>query len=306
MTLYLREGYTEMKLLILSDRRMGHLNQCIAFAKIIGAEYTIMEVRYPNRMYKALSYLFDRIHLWTDSIFECTYPSDEFDCVVAAGSTSIYPLKVLSKKFGIKSVSMMLPRGYRYDIDVIFAQTHDTPPKAKNIIEIPANFSFVIPKGICRMSPPSIGIVIGGDNKVFHVSKELLKKQLETIFENFQGYHFAITTSPRTSSEIETLLDNYPFHYKVIYSQNPINPIPDFLDQCEYVFITQDSTSMISEAVSYGKGYIEVLPLKSEKENKFSRLVKSLENDGYVHLYDGNVGTANRKIDFYALSREGL
>lgn len=200
----------------------------------------------------------------------------------------------------------MLPRGYRFDIDVIFAQTHDNPPKAKNIIEIPANFSHITPPGIFRSTQPTIGIVIGGDNKVFHFSAHLLKQQLDRIFEGFKGYHIAITTSPRTSLEIEALLDYYPFDYKVIYSQNPINPIPDFLDQCDYIFITQDSTSMISEAVSYGKGYIEVLPLKSEKENKFSRLVKSLENDGYVHLYDGNIGTANRKIDFYALAREGL
>lgn len=285
---------------------MGHLNQCIAYAKIIGADYTIVEVLYVHRLYKLLSYFLDRIHVWTDAIFECHYPAEKFDAVIGAGSTSIYPLKVISKRLKIKSVSMMLPKGYHLDIDVIFAQTHDNPPKAKNIIEIPANFSYITPPGIFRSVHQTIGIVIGGDNKVFHFSPELLKKQLDTIFQKFQGYQIAVTTSPRTSSEIEALLDTYPFDYKVIYSQNPINPIPDFLDQCEYVFITQDSTSMISEAVSFGKAYIEVLPLKNEKENKFSRLVNALEKGGYLHLFDGSVATANGKIDFYRLAREGL
>ena len=67
--------------------------------------------------------------------------------VVGAGSTTSYATKVFAKKMHAKSVVMMLPRGYRYDFDIIFAQIHDNPPKQENIIEIPANFSYVEPKG---------------------------------------------------------------------------------------------------------------------------------------------------------------
>lgn len=287
-----------MSILILNDRRMGHLNQCIAFAKIQNGQYTVVDVLYKNRFLKLLTYFFDLLGIYSDVLFKCTVPEGKFDLVVAAGSTTAYPLKVIAKRLGVKSISMMLPRGYCYDADVIFAQEHDLPPKAANIIPIPANFSFVTPQGLYRTSKPSIGIVIGGDNKVFQLNKEMLERQLNTIFELFEGYQFAVTTSPRTSSEIETLLEQYPFEYKVIYSSNPINPIPDFLDQCERVFITQDSTSMISEAVSYGRAFIEVLPLKSERDNKFSRLVKNLETKGYLHTFNGSCAEANKKIDF--------
>jgi len=290
-----------MKILILNDRRAGHLNQCVAFAKLQGAEYVIADVRYKSRWLKALSYLLDWFHVYTDVLFTCMLPEESFDIVVAAGSTTAYPLKVLSKRFGVKSVSMMLPRGYRYDYDTIFAQEHDAPPEAANIIPIPANFSFIVPSGLFRASGKSVGVVIGGDNSVFHFSAEQLKHQLSKIFEAYPDYTFAVTTSPRTTKEIEAVVALFSFEYSVIFSENPINPIPDFLDQCERVFITQDSTSMISEAVSYGNAYIEVLPLEGGGENKFSRLVQRLEEGGYLHCFDGTFANANRKIDFHRI-----
>ena len=192
----------------------------------------------------------------------------------------------------------MLPRGYRYDFDYIFAQSHDNPPKRENIIPIPANFAYIEPQHLCSLGKKSVGIIIGGDNSILHMSKELLKKQLDAIFDLYHSYEIAVTTSPRTAKEIEELLEGYDFAYKVIYSKEPLNPIPDFLDQCEVVCITMDSTSMISEAISYGNAAVIVLPLLVKRENKFSSLVTSLEGEGYLHIFDGTIEQKNRKIDF--------
>ena len=130
------------------------------------------------------------------------------------------------------------------------------------------------------------------------MSKKILQEQLDTIVEEYTNYEIVITTSPRTSEDIERLIESYDFDYEVIYSENPINPIPDFLDQCETVFITGDSTSMISEAVAYGKSNIVVLPLESQGENKFIRFISSLEKEGYLYIFDGSIEHKNKKIDF--------
>ncbi len=154
------------------------------------------------------------------------------------------------------------------------------------------------PKGIYQAEKKTIGIVIGGDNKLFSMSREGLKKQLDYIVKAYAGYEVAITTSPRTSEEIELLVASYGFDYEVLFSKNPINPIPDFLEQCETVFITGDSTSMISEAVSYGEANIVVLPLISDSDNKFTRLISSMTEEGYLHIFDGTIQKKNKKIDF--------
>lgn len=285
------------RVLILSDGRMGHLNQSIAYAKNLNYSYDIVEIRFKNKLAKIFSYLLDRLCIQVRSLFDAEI-SQSYDIVVGTGSSVYYATKVLAKQMGAKSVVMMLPKGYRLDFDVIFAQKHDHPPKAKNIIEIPANFSSVEPKGYYKAKQKSIGIVIGGNNKRFGMSVEDLKVQLDYIITQYQSYEIAVTTSPRTPKSVEKLLESYHFDYEVIFSKNAINPIGDFLDQCETVFITADSTSMISESVSYGECNIVVLPLKSTKENKFTSFVDDLAKEGYLYLFDGKIENKNRKIDF--------
>ena len=51
------------------------------------------------------------------------------------------------------------------------------------------------------------------------------------------------------------------FDYKLEFSQNNYNPIPAFIELCKNLYITDDSTSMISEAVSYGKSNVYIIPL---------------------------------------------
>jgi hypothetical protein len=276
---------------------MGHLNQSLAFVKYLDISYDVVPVKFRYKWVKALSYLLDQTGIYTEKLFDL-HIDKKYDVVVGTGSATSYATKVLAKKMHARSVAMMLPRGYRYDFDIIFAQSHDNPPKQENIIEIPANFSYVEPKGLYQTEKKSIGIVIGGDNKLFRMSRETLRKALDFIKQFYEGYEIAVTTSPRTSKEIEDLIASYAFDYEVIFSKNPINPIPDFLEQCETVFITGDSTSMISEAVSYGKSNVVVLPLESKKENKFTRLIETLGKEGYLHIFDGSIENKNKKIDF--------
>jgi len=290
--------------LILSDDRMGHLNQSLAFVKYLDLTYDTAPVKFRFKWAKALSYLFDRMDIYTQMLFDVQIPNEKYDVIVGTGSATSYATKVLAKKLKAKSVAMMLPRGYRYDFDLIFAQSHDRPLEQHNIIEVPANFSYVEPKGVYQAKKSAIGIVVGGDNALFTMSKQRLQSQLESIIKAYEGYEIAITTSPRTSDEIEALVESYGFDYEVIFSQNPINPIPDFLEQCESVFITGDSTSMISEAVSYGRSNVVVLPLECKEANKFTRFVERLEHEGYLHIFDGTIQKRNRKIDFKAYLKE--
>jgi mitochondrial fission protein ELM1 len=291
------------RVLVISDGRMGHLNQSLAFVKYLDLSYDVLPVKFKYRWFKTLSYILDKIGITTEKLFSIQIDK-KYDMVVGTGSTTSYATKVFAKQMHAKSVSMMLPRGYRYDFDIIFAQSHDNPPKQENIIEIPANFSYVEPKGLYRAQKKSIGIVIGGDNKLFTMSNETIQKQLDFIKQYYEGYEVAITTSPRTSEEIELLVTSYGFDYEVIFSKNPINPIPDFLSQCETVFITGDSTSMISEAISYGESNVVVLPLESKNDNKFIRFTDTLEKEGYLHIFDGSIKNQNQKIDFRKYLKE--
>jgi len=74
------------------------------------------------------------------------------------------------------------------------------------------------------------------------------------------------------------LLESYSFDYEIIYSKNStINPIADFLMTCNELFITIDSTSMLSEARANSDANIHIIELTSTQKNtKFHRLANTI------------------------------
>ena len=146
----------------------------------------------------------------------------------------------------------------------------------------------------------------GGDNKHIKLTKPLLASQLQQIKQQFRGYEIAITTSPRTSQDISDMIGSMEFDYSVIYAKNPINPISDFVCKCEYVFITQDSTSMISEAISCGRACVEILTANSTQDNKYTQTLQQLSSQNYIHIYDSKVSNANAKIDFATYAKKAI
>ncbi len=271
------------RILIISDGKPGHLNQSIAFCKIKGISYDIVEVKFKSKAHKLMSYFFDRINYYTDELFEDykKFYYDFYDAVVSTGSGTYYFNKFISKKQNKKSIVLMLPKGYRYiDFDFIIAQEHDKAAKLNNIIQTPLNLSYLKPKNILKKDDEkkAIGIIIGGNNKVFSLDIDDLRDELNNIFEKEEDSLKYITTSPRTSFEVDGLIDEYDFDYKLIYSRQPeINPIHDFITVCDELYITEDSTTMLSEARANTSAKINIIKLKSKKENtKYHRLVEKI------------------------------
>ena len=283
-----------MRVLIVSDGRKGHENQAIAYAKLKGAAYDIVHLRFRHPSLKALSYVLDLLNIYTQKFFEPFVIEGEYDEVVGAGSGTYYGVKLLAKRLGAKAVALMYPKGFAKGFDTIYAPYHD---EAKNARTIPVNFAYPEPAGLYKPKKRCVALVVGGSNGVFEMKREHLEDVVRYIFDRFEDHEIALTTSPRTPRPIEEWLDGLAFDYKVIYSKMPVNPLGDFIHHCDYLFVTIDSTSMISEAVSGGKAAVEVIELPAKKTNKFQKMVRNLANMGAVHLFDGNVGDARKKID---------
>ena len=296
-----------LPLLILSDGKPGHLNQSIAFARLLELPFEVRQVAFRNRFCKAASYLLDRLGLAAANLFRIEGGLPEYSAVVSAGSATYYPNRVLARSSGARSIAIMLPRGYRYAFDLIVAQQHDRPPARSNILELPVNLSCPEPMGLVARSgtTPCISIIIGGPSRHFQMDAKLLEKQLEQIFKLFPGADFLATTSRRTPPEVEALVADAPLRYRVIASREAVNPIADFLAISDYVFVTEDSTSMISEAVCFGKASIEVLPLvKQSRNGKIERMTQRLAREGYLHFFDGSLAHQQRKFDLESVLRK--
>jgi len=299
------------KLLIVSDGKAGHENQSKAFCQALGYAYDLVQARYPLRTYKGLSYLADRLNVFTARLFRLgAFTGDAFyAAVVCTGSTAFYPGKVMARRLGAPVAAILTPSGYRLStFDCILAPAFDQPPAAPNIIRVPLNLAVVDKAFYARAAEdftqrhtqgaPAVGIVIGGPTKPCPLAADTLRQHLDALFALTEGRERWVTTSRRTPPEVDALLDRYPFDYKLIHSRDAaFNPVPAFVARCERLFVTADSSAMLSEAVTCGEARVEVLGAPSGKDSKFARFLRNLAAEGAVHLFDGTLGDAHAKID---------
>ena len=241
----------------------------------------------------------------SDAVADRNLNFADFDLFVGAGSTTYYALKFYARRYAKPSVALMYPKGYRKDFSVIIAGAHDRPEPRANLKISPVSLSFSHPQGLYRPQRKAVGFIIGGSNSCFEMGDEILK-QIEGVRAQFADCEFALTTSPRTPRATESALEKLSWDYSVIYSREPVNPISDFLAQCEWVFISEDSVSMISDAVSNGSASVAILSLKrKDAHNKFDDFISALVSTGHARRYsEGAKLKKTAKYDLGAFVRE--
>jgi mitochondrial fission protein ELM1 len=308
------------KLLIVTDGKAGHENQSKAFCHGLGFGFETWKVAYASGFRKALAYGADRLGLLTEAPFEAGPPPEgDFKAVVCTGSTAFYPGKVIARRRGIPVAAILYPQGFRLDFDCILAPAFDNPVERPNIIPVPVNLTApdeaFYAAGVAafrerhKQAAPAVAVVIGGPNGFAGMDAARMRRDLDSVFELTKGKEKWVTTSRRTPPEIDRLLDTYPFDYKLIYSRDHFNPIPAFVSLCERLFVTADSTGMISEAVTQGPAKVEVLMNLKGSGSKFSRFICNLALQDAAHVFNGTLGEASKKIDLapvYAKARELL
>ena len=306
------------RVLILTDGKAGHENQSKAFARALGCEFDLAEVHFKSKLAKALSYLLDRVGIRTmrllSTAVDCGRMQSKPIAVIGTGSGTFYAAKAMAKKLGVKCGVVLYPRGYDISsFDCVLAPAFDRPKSAANVLEIPANLvandeafyekgveAFLEKRGqdFRRETRDAIAVIIGGPNKCSTMTPKWMKAQLDAIFNsNTQTLQnskteFWVTTSRRTPPAVEAVVDSYPWDYKLLYSKDHFNPIPAFVKLAKKLYVTAESTGMLSESCTFGTAEVVALDNLNPGPHKFRRFVEDLRTGGYV---DGN-----RKVDLSA------
>ena len=295
-----------MKAIVLTDGKAGHENQSKAFARALGCEVALVPVKFRSRAFKVASYALDRLGVRTLLPFEDSeklagVASGDVKAVIGTGSGTFYAAKALAKKLGVKCGVVLTPRGYDLgSFDCILSPSFDNPPKRANIVEIPANLvandeSFY-EKGVVafreRHTPQkgnAVAVIVGGPNKCSTMPADWMKRMLERIFAENKDCEFWVTTSRRTPADVEAVVDSFAFDYKLLYSKDHFNPIPAFVKLAKRLYVTAESTGMLSEACTFGSAEVFALDNLNPGRHKFRRFVENLRSGGYLD--------DNRKID---------
>lgn len=298
-----------MKAVILTDGKAGHESQSKAFARALGLEAQIVKVRFRSPVHKMLSYFLDSIGVRTLALVEFPEGSaPEAELYIGTGSGTFYAVKALARRRGgaAKCAVVLYPRGYDIaSFDCILAPEFDNPPKRPNVITVPVNLvasddeyyargvAAFRERHIVAEGTPAVAVIVGGPNKCSQMTPEWMRSELEKIFAETQGSEKWVTTSRRTPPEVEAVVDSFPFNYKLIYSRDHFNPIPAFVSLASRLYVTAESTGMLSEACSFGKSQVFALDNLNGGRHKFRRFLEALATAGYL-------GESARKADLSA------
>ncbi len=277
-----------MKALILTDGKAGHENQSKAFARALGCDFTLLPTRFRSKAAKALSYLLDHLGIHTLRLFDALHaPYDNFRVVIGTGSGTFYAAKSIAKRLGVPCGVVLYPRGYRVGtFGCILAPEFDNPPPAPNVVAIPVNLvaadSAFYAAGVkafrerhAESGRKAVAVIVGGPNKCSTLTADWMRARLDEIFRSHPDAEKWVTTSRRTPADVEAVVDSFPFDYKLVYSRDHFNPIPAFVSLAAHLYVTAESTGMLSEACSFGTAEVHVLDNLKPGPHKFRRFAEA-------------------------------
>lgn len=227
------------------------------------------------------------------------------DIAIGCGRQAIAPLRALKRRHedAIFTVYIQDPGTDVAEFDLVIAPKHDklSGPNVETMIGSPnrvtqegilvdtLNFS----QTLTEFPMPRAAMLIGGDSKAHRLTKAIHAKHMETAHDLLdKGYSLLITPSRRTPSfaikayrKLESDHDNVWFH------EGGDNPYFAFLGGADFIFVTEESTNMLTEACATGKPVFR-LPMDGEA-GKFEHLYTSLQERCGVTQYDGDLDKAD-------------
>jgi lauroyl/myristoyl acyltransferase len=324
----------EKTILILSDGKTGHLRQSQALTQIlkgclkdkaVSTDINTVEIKFKNKFSRWALTLSSCLAgkyrcqgcLWCLKAFLAedaykTLVSIKPDMVISCGS-SLAPINyIIARENSAKSIVIMRPSilsAKRFDL-VVMSQ-HDSPPKRKNVAVIEGalnliNQDFLKEQGTALKAQIQmnkelvLGLLVGGDTRVFHLNKDLMKeiiKQMKMCLEKLDG-ELLVTTSRRTSIEVERLLKEEFSDYsrcKLLIIANEKNipgAVPGILALSNIIITSPESISMISEAANSQK-YVLVFNAQ-EVGMRHKRFLAHFAQNKYIYLVDAR--DLSRKI----------
>ncbi len=207
---------------------------------------------------------------------------------LSAGSGAALFTLALARATGQKCCTLMTPTVLgTAPIDFADVPEHDHPEKSENVLSTLGAPNAIFPdelerKGweLAQKYPPRDtgvrenrwGVLVGGDDANYRVSAEWVRRALGPVLEAGAkaDADIYITTSRRTCPEAEEeilrlMQENSSVRMLLLASRDPFNPVPGMLGLCSRIFVTEDSVSMVSEAVTAGR---EVFLLRTERQSR--------------------------------------
>lgn len=244
------------------------------------------------------------------------------DLVITCGRRSMFAaLAIRNASQGkTKLVHIQNPMGASNAFDLVIAMRHDG---------VTGDNVFVIDTALHRVTPiklvegarawrdrfaslprPLVGVILGGRNRAYRFTPDIADRMIAQL-QNLQqkmGVGIVITSSRRTEPEIVARFKSFADTSSGVkmWTGEGDNPYFGILGLADLLIVTEDSVSMVSEAIATGKP-VATVPLKGRAERHGSFIENMFERGAAVR-FDGRIPPAprERQPDATALAAERI
>ena len=280
----------KLKALLLTQGMHGMISQVEGMAKALNTEYShkIVRLSFPWNLVPPKFTPISEIIL-KDKIY--LTESEIPDLIISCGRKSVIPSIIIKKKNPkVFTIHIQDPKVSLKNFDAIVAPEHDNL-KGDNIYNSKGAIHYITEQEISKASQyladkikseKIVSLILGGPNKYYSFNSDQIINifnQIKSIFVS-NGYKVIIIPSMRTPKETIDLAIKEMGSCGHVVNKVDKQAYLSAYALANYVVVTCDSTSMISEAATSGKP-IFVAHMKAKKNNyRFKRFFELFKQMG--------------------------
>ncbi len=264
---------------ILSDGRPGHENQCFGLAEALrrrtGADVECVRLDLKRGV-------FNRISRARKLVSGMSRPQ----LVIAAGHRTHVPLLLAARRFGAKAVVIMKPSLPMCFFDLCLVPRHDLRGAKAGARTIPTRGAL---NRLPETSPAKTAtgvILIGGPSKHHAWADAPLLAAIGEIVRRQPGLAWTVANSRRTPEGFLGDVSALGLPISIMpHEKTSLGWLPSVLMVAQEVWVTEDSTSMIFEAIT-ARARVGLLPLPAKRaDDRMVRAVDDMVASGYSVRY---------------------
>ena len=290
---------SKLKGLLLTEGMHGMISQVEGLAKALDIDFMHQKVELnifgkftPPKLTPVSNLFFKKFEI------------PEIDIVISCGRKSVIPSIYLKKKLKKKIISIHIqdPKVSLDNFDYVIVPEHDGL-KGDNVItskgaihyltidEINQNQNYLIDK--LNKEKEYLLFILGGPNKYYNFKEKYLLKIFEKVKKVSSEYDLQaiIIPSMRTPKKIISLAQSFFDKDDIVISCIDKKAYLSGLSLAKYIFVTCDSTSMISEAAITGKPvYVIEIPSKRD-DYRFRQFRNLFMKLNIIRVFDNKLET---------------
>ena len=287
----------ELKALLLTQGMHGMVSQVEGLAKALGLSYKHQKIElksFWNLIPPKISPISENL---VKNKFVC-------DCkiIISCGRKSVIPSIALKKRLGnqIFNIHIQDPKVSFEHFDLIVSPEHDRL-KGENIINTIGAIHYLTKKEINDNSKylgiekdkrkELVAFIIGGPNKYYNYSEKQIHELFNKVKTLFTPDKFKIIVIPsyRTPEKILKIAYNTFSINHIVVKNIDKKAYLSALGISNYIVVTCDSTSMISEAAMTGKPVYIAMMKSFKPTGRFKKFYSQLKDLGITRVLEDRV-----------------